>query len=115
MGPSSLAYKTAEAWKDIYGHRKHGQSSFVKDDRFYITVTPGSNIQEAFNDADHTRQRRLLSPAFSERALREQEPIIQSYVDLLVERLHKEVTSYRETVDMTPWYDYTTFDILGDL
>ena len=115
IGPSSLAYKTAQAWKDIYGHRKHGQSSFIKDDRFYITDTPGSNIQEAFSDADHTRQRRLLSPAFSDRALREQEPIIQSYVDFLVERLRKEVTSYRETVNMTPWYDYTTFDILGDL
>lgn len=41
--------------------------------------------------------------------------MIQSYVDLLVERLDGEITASRPTVDMTRWYNFTTFDIIGDL
>lgn len=72
--PSSLVYRSAQPWKDIYGHRR----SFVKDDKFFIPSPNGPNILTTFDDAGHARQRRLLSHAFSERALREQESIIQS-------------------------------------
>ena len=42
----------------------------------------------AANDTDHARIRRLLSHAFSEAALREQEPLLNSYFDLLVNKLY---------------------------
>lgn len=113
--PSSLVYRSAQSWKDIYGHRKPGTGSFVKDDKFFVPSPNGPNIQTTFDDAGHARQRRLLSHAFSERALREQESIIQSYIDMLVEKLHQEVASHRETVDISKWLTYTTFDIIGDL
>lgn len=67
------------------------------------------------NDEDHSKNRRLLSHAFSDKALQEQEPLIQKYVDQLVDRL-KEVTSKdSRPVDMTKWYNWITFDIVADL
>lgn len=109
--PSSLVYRSAQPWKDIYGHRK----SFVKDDKFFIPSPNGPNIQTTLDDVGHARQRRLLSHAFSKRALREQKSIIQLYIDMLMERLHQEVASHRETVDISRWITYTNFDTIGDL
>ncbi|KAJ5185209.1 Cytochrome monooxygenase lcsI [Penicillium cf. griseofulvum] len=112
-GPSSLVYRSSQAWKDIYGHRKSGAGSFLKDPKFYLQGSRGPNLINA-NDEVHSRGRRLLSHAFSEKALREQENLVQLYVDMLVERL-KGVVSPQETVDMSQWYNFTTFDIIGDL
>ncbi|KAL8665269.1 MAG: hypothetical protein Q9168_007732, partial [Polycauliona sp. 1 TL-2023] len=68
------------------------------------------------NDADHSRYRRLLAPAFSNRALREQEPILQHYIDFLVRRLREHASSpSSSTVDMVQWFNFTTFDIVGEL
>ncbi|KAF7118574.1 hypothetical protein CNMCM5793_008108 [Aspergillus hiratsukae] len=114
ISPTTLVYRSPNAWKDIYGHRKNGAGSFVKDPDFYIPSPNGGHILNA-SDADHARQRRLLSHAFSEKALREQESLVQHYVDLLVEKLRAECAASRSTVDIMKWYNYTTFDIIGDL
>lgn len=113
-GPTSLVYRSPQAWKDIYSHRKSGAGSFLKDPSVYIRGPRGPNIINA-DDETHSRLRRLLSPAFSERALRDQEYLVQSYVDLLVERLNGEIAASRSTVDINRWYNFTTFDIIGDL
>ena len=72
-----------------------------------------SNILGA-NDLDHSRYRKALSHAFSERGLREQEGIVKGYADLLVEKLRGVAESGMET-DMSKWYNFTTFDMIGDL
>lgn len=67
------------------------------------------------DDENHSKNRKLLSHAFSDKALQEQEPLIQKYVDQLVDRL-KEVTSEDgQPIDMTKWYNWITFDIVADL
>lgn len=58
--------------------------------------------------------RRNLSHAFSDKALRQQETLIQSYVDLLVHRLSEKAQKGND-VDIMRWYNYTTFDIITDL
>ncbi len=58
--------------------------------------------------------RRNVSHAFSEGALRAQEPLIQSYIDLLIHRLG-ECAQAGEDVDIMRWYNYATFDIITDL
>jgi cytochrome P450 len=65
-------------------------------------------------DDEHARQRRALSHAFSQKALLEQESIIRGYVDLFIERL-KPYAASGEKVDMCNWYNWTTFDIIGDM
>jgi cytochrome P450 len=56
--------------------------------------------------------RRNFSPAFSDKALREQEPIMKKYFDLLIQRLHE---NWVKPVDIVQWYNSTTFDLIGDL
>ncbi|KAF9882475.1 benzoate 4-monooxygenase cytochrome p450 [Colletotrichum karsti] len=66
------------------------------------------------DDANHTRQRRALSHAFSQKALLEQESIIRGYVDLFVDKL----TPYSATqtpINICDWFNFTTFDIIGDM
>ncbi|KAJ5720735.1 Cytochrome monooxygenase lcsI [Penicillium malachiteum] len=103
-----------ELWKDIYGHRKAGAEPFLKDPTFFPVGPYGTNLLNS-NDEDHARGRGLLSHAFSEKSLREQEELIQSYADLLVSRLNEEMLTSRNIFDLSRWYNYTTFDIIGDL
>lgn len=115
IGPNDLSFINADAWKDIYGHRP-GKSEMEKDKKFYLNggPAPPGDILTA-NEADHSRFRRLLSRSFSEKALRDQEPLIRTYVDLLISRLHRRIQAHKPVVDLVSWYNWTTFDLIGDL
>lgn len=54
----------------------------------------------------HVRQRRLLSHAFSEKALREQEPLLQKYCTKLCSQLEDHCRS--GPVDMAEWYTFSS-------
>lgn len=113
IAPDELSFINGDAWKMIYGVRPgHGQKP--KDMRFYPPTSGAPSIISA-NDADHSRFRRLLSHAFSDSSLRGQEPIIKTYVDLLMKRLHEKSENGKQALDMVAWYNFTTFDIIGDL
>jgi cytochrome P450 len=115
IGPNDLSFINADAWKDIYGHRP-GRPELEKDKKFYLNggIAPPGDILTA-NEADHSRFRRLLSRSFSEKALRDQEPLIRKYVDLLISRLHRRIQDNRPIVDLVSWYNWATFDLIGDL
>ena len=108
IGSDSLSFICPEAWKDIYGH---GHPEIPKS--YLKQSTTGTNIIHA-DAASHARFRKAMLPAFSDRALGQQEPLIQVYVDLLVRRL-KEMAMTDRPVDMVRWYQFTTFDLIGDL
>jgi len=115
LAPNELSFIDARAWQDIYSHHQ-GQPNFPKNP---LWMAPGDNGIHSIlsaNDADHARYRRLLSHAFSERALRQQEHLLQSYIDLLVHRLQQRASSPdTAVVDLVKWLNFTTFDIVGDL
>ncbi|KAJ6095928.1 hypothetical protein N7486_006674 [Penicillium sp. IBT 16267x] len=114
IAPDELSFIDGDAWKVIYGTRPgHGQKP--KDSRFYPPTAEGAPSIITSNDVDHSRMRRLLSHAFSDNSLREQEPIIKSYVDLLMQRLREKCEDGNKALDMVAWYNFTTFDIIGDL
>ncbi|KAJ5573605.1 uncharacterized protein N7459_008032 [Penicillium hispanicum] len=114
IAPDELSFVHGDAWKTIYGTRPgHGQKS--KDYRFYPPTLGNVPSIIVSNDADHARFRRLLSHAFSDSSLRGQEPIIQSYVDLLIQRLHENCEGGTKALNIVSWYNFTTFDIIGDL
>ncbi|KAL4894419.1 benzoate 4-monooxygenase cytochrome P450 [Aspergillus ambiguus] len=112
LGPNMLVYRNAGAWKEIYG-RKPGGGEFEKDPEHFYTHLLGINLLTAVEE-DHTRMRRLLSHAFSNKALQEQEPILQGYLDVLIRRLRDFALS-NTAIDITRWLNYTTFDTIGDL
>ena len=100
-----LSFTTAQAWKDIYSHPP-GRAWPKQEIR-----PPGAVPNIVLSDeADHARFRHALAPAFSDRSLTQQESLIKSYVDLLINGLSEEAQAGRE-VDMTMWYNLATFDI----
>lgn len=115
LAPNELSFIDGQAWHDIYGHHQ-GSPNFPKNP---LWMGPSDNSIHSIlsaNDADHARYRHLLSHAFSERALRQQEYLLLSYIDLLVGRLRDCVSSPETAViDMVKWLNFTTFDIVGDL
>ncbi|KAF4470804.1 cytochrome P450 [Fusarium albosuccineum] len=120
IGPDQLSYIEAKAWKDIQGHRVGGHGSFQKDPAL-MGKQEHPDIIHA-DDATHSRQRRIFSHAFSDRALKEQEPMIGGYVDLLIAKLkeHSGLDDMNsegppKPVDMVRMYNFTTFDVMADL
>jgi cytochrome P450 len=60
--------------------------------------------------------RRIFNPAFSDRALKQQEPLFTKYVDQLVRNLKGRIDEDPNTkVDLVRYYNFTTFDVMGDL
>ncbi|KAH8719485.1 cytochrome P450 monooxygenase-like protein [Phaeosphaeriaceae sp. PMI808] len=118
LAPNELSFISGEtAWQDIYGFRtgKHRDTgAYLKDRSWYSKPLNGVYSLLASNEADHSRMRRNLSHAFSDKALRDQEPLVQAYVDLLIHRLGEHAAK-EQPIDMTRWYNYTTFDIICDL
>ncbi|RAL00110.1 cytochrome P450 [Aspergillus ibericus CBS 121593] len=110
VAPDELSYTSEEAWKDIYGPRS---DEMGKDPVFSLRTPTGvQNILTA-DRATHTRQRRLLSHAFSEKALREQEGMIQGYVDRLVEQLASRAGDGPQ--NMVDWFTFIAYDLIRDL
>ncbi|KAI1171137.1 cytochrome p450 monooxygenase [Nemania sp. FL0916] len=113
IAPHELAFIESQAWKDIYGH--HNTFEMSKDDSFYRPM--GRRIPDAVITADRERHgviRRQLSHGFSDRSMRDQEPIFREYVDLLIRRLD-ELAGGDKPLDMRAWFNYTTFDVIGNL
>jgi cytochrome P450 len=113
--PNSLSFIEPEVWKDVYGHKA---TSFMKDVKhFYGPDRYGDppGLLRADN-INHARQRKLVSYAFSDQALREQEPLLRGYAEALVAKLRERATDLEISgVDMVKWYNFTTFDIMVSL
>ncbi|KAL8774806.1 MAG: hypothetical protein Q9209_000745 [Squamulea sp. 1 TL-2023] len=113
LAPDELSFIDAQAWQDVYAHHQ-GRPNFPKNPLWFAPAENGIHSILSANDVDLSRYRRLLSHAFSDRALREQEPLLQHYIDFLVRRLYEQASN-ASPIDMVQWFNFTTFDIVGDL
>lgn len=103
VNPTEVSFISGEtAWPDIYGFRtgKHKTEAYLKDRTWYARPVNGVWHLLASTEADHSRMRRNLSHAFGDKALREQEALVQGFVDLLVQRLHDQVEENVGAVDI---------------
>lgn len=83
ISPSELSSSHPDNRKDIMGHQKSGREN-TKAAWFYQSVK--SMPKHIANEPreEHGRLRRQLVHGFSERGIREQQPIIKHYVDLFI-------------------------------
>ena len=109
--PDEVSFIGSTAWKDIY----NSHPPFPKPEFGTAPSPNGVRPMMTTNTEDHDRQRRILSHAFSTTALKEQEVVVSHYADLLTECLRERVANGEDTVDILRWYQYATFDIVGDL
>jgi cytochrome P450 len=56
--------------------------------------------------------RKNLAPAFSEKGVRNIEPVVTEYVNLLIHKLHERA---EESLNIGHWFNFTLFDLMGDL
>ncbi|CAF9936538.1 MAG: hypothetical protein ALECFALPRED_006883 [Alectoria fallacina] len=95
------------------GKAAYAKRSWVHPVALAKTVNRVESILNVESDVEHSRMRRVLANAFSEKAVREQEPLIQEYVSLLMRSLHE--TAEEGPQNMVAWYESVAFDIIGDL
>lgn len=113
IGPRELSFANgAQAWRDIYGFRKHGQPQPYKEKIFYVNPSEGVPSILGADDVNHARTRRILSYAFSDKALKDQEPLLKRWMELMSKKLGEHANGM-DQVDVLKVYNCTTFDIMG--
>ncbi|KAK2674259.1 Cytochrome P450, E-class, group I [Fusarium oxysporum f. sp. vasinfectum] len=110
FGPTDVSYTASEAWNDI-----HGPKVTEKAQEFSVQPVNGVPSMLTTNTENHTRVRRLFSPAFSERALKQQEPLFKKYTDLLMYKISEVGNDGAKPVEMTQLLNFTTFDVMAEL
>lgn len=134
VAPDELAFSDPRAWRDIFAYRNssvnkssngeggrnptavvEGEEEMTKYDPFYAPLKRVTTDIFTAGREEHALLRRSLAHGFSDRGVREQQPIIQGYIDLLIRRLREKGEDGAKPLDMAAWYNFTTFDIIGDL
>ncbi|TGO20403.1 hypothetical protein BPAE_0298g00010 [Botrytis paeoniae] len=112
IGPDEITTISPTAWNDIY----ISKPVLPKDP--YSQTPPLNGAHSLFTAAgdEHKRIRNTLIYAFSDKALRDQAPIVESYTEKLIIRLQSEASrSISNVVDIQKFYGYATFDMVTDL
>ncbi|KAF2133687.1 cytochrome P450 [Dothidotthia symphoricarpi CBS 119687] len=118
IAPNELSYANSTAWNDIYASRP-GHQPFQRNRTWFKKASPDEPHSIMGYDEDaHARFRRAFANSFSDKSLRDQAPVIESYVDAFMTQLRARSSGQRgkETaLDLEKWFHYLTFDVSGDL
>lgn len=120
-GPNEISYTSVSANKTIFGKPTSEDMAFEKNPAVYIQGSgTAQNILFA-STQEHPRYKKLMGPAFSEQAIKEQEPTIQSYTNTMVNALRHNRSgkafypNEKGVVNMGAWSNFIIFDILSCL
>jgi cytochrome P450 len=119
IAPNELSFAKSQAWDDIFGYRP-GHQEFPRNPVWWSRPPGQPSSFITASDVDHARMRKVMSHAFSDRALKEMEPILQKYAQLMVQRLRETTAGAGggekgAVVNIVDWYRFIMFDIVGDL
>ncbi|KAF1962454.1 cytochrome P450 [Byssothecium circinans] len=117
-GPAFLSFTHPQAWTDIYRHRGSAHRTYGKDWRFYTKPRRAGeyNINTIPTDEQHGKVRRVFASAFSDRALKLQEPLISRHIDKVIYSITQHITQRpADAINIVQIYNYMAFDIMSDL
>ncbi|PGH35833.1 hypothetical protein GX50_01291 [[Emmonsia] crescens] len=109
IASNELSFAHAQGWRDIYGTQAKVQMAKPVSG---IEEQEGAQSVVTAEGDTHTRQKRMLATMFTEKMLKEKEPLFIAHADLLVKRL---AAFEGRPVALGDWYNFTTFDMMGDL
>lgn len=111
VNPTEISFISgAEAWEAIYGFKK--QRPF-RDPHFYAVGVNGCPDVVSADEGNHSRQRKILSTGFSDKAIKGYEPLLKSWVLKMITKMSEQAESAGK-VDMLKYFNCTTFDIMGE-
>lgn len=117
-GPNFLIIQTPEALQELYLNA--ASRPVRKADNYYMNYTRGK-VSTAFmiDKKEHVNKRKVLANAFSERALKGQEPIMVEQIDkwlaMLGEGSSPANKGWSSSKNMATYANYLTLDVLGSL
>jgi cytochrome P450 len=120
VSPDELSFLSPHAWRDLYGHGdkdskgSKGSTPSKHWQRYGTSVNGATALITTRDPVEHARQRKIFTPAFSDRSLTQQAPLFVKYADQLVKNLQDGVKEKR-TFDMVRLFNFATFDVMGDL
>ncbi|KAI0594386.1 cytochrome P450 [Biscogniauxia sp. FL1348] len=114
IAPNELSFAAPGTFKEIYNYATKDRPTFLKGP-WYDRPEPEPSIVHTRDPADHSMQRKSLSHAFSAQSLRDDEYVVQTYVNLFIEQLRKFAGPGTEGINLSEAYNWVTFDIIGDL
>ncbi|KAM7215487.1 Isotrichodermin C-15 hydroxylase [Rhypophila decipiens] len=114
IAPDSLVFVNPNTFHDIHGPKRHLNETFIKTPSVEGLGDQDDGLLWERDPERHRRVSKLMSPAFSASSLRSKVPVIQKYVDMMMERL-KDHGSKEEGVDLTEWLRWMCMDSAADL
>ncbi|KAK4496144.1 hypothetical protein PRZ48_012123 [Zasmidium cellare] len=112
VNPTEISFNNgAEAWEAIYGFKKPKP---YRDPQFYAVGVNGCPDVVSSDEENHSRQRKILSTGFSDKAMKGYEPLLKSWAQKMITKMTEQNKKAGE-IDMLKYLNCTTFDIMGDL
>lgn len=116
IAPDELSFNTAASYQEIYGSRQGQHQTFIKS-KFYEAGTFSPQAHSIIAERDpirHAKQKKYVSAAFSDKALKSQEGLINEVVDNFIKKVGVHGAGERGT-NLVFWFSLATFDIIGSL
>ncbi|KAL9051558.1 MAG: hypothetical protein Q9162_005950 [Coniocarpon cinnabarinum] len=113
IGPNELSIvaTSLDTWRTIYLHKPQEMTKNLGG----TGLTPSYNGVDDIivaGTADHARIRKAMAPAFSEKAMRDQEGCVNIYVNKMMSLLRDREDTVK---DLSKLFNWMTFDVTGDL
>ena len=90
----------------------HGPQSKCNKPEWYDLTYPMVSMQQTRDKADHNRRRRIWDKAFSVKAINGYHPRVVAHLDAFERKL---ADQQNQAINMTDWFNFLSFDIMGDV
>ncbi|KAF3402577.1 hypothetical protein DPV78_004756 [Talaromyces pinophilus] len=107
VGPRELSIKDPRGLPFIYG-----PASQTTKGPFYDGAQPYISVHSTRDKKDHARRRKAWDRGFSSKSLRDYEERVTKYAAQLLSVVADNVG---QPIEMSRWFNYYSFDIIGDL
>ncbi|TVY94170.1 Versicolorin B desaturase [Lachnellula willkommii] len=112
IAPTELSFSSPGAWEDIYSSRP----LLPKEPSSQTPPLNGAHSLFTALDDDHRRLRGALAAGFSDKALRDQAPLIEHHATELVARLRRELAASAVPIlNIQKFFGYAALDTITDL
>ena len=122
IAPNEICFNTDTAYNQIYGTKANTRKA-----DFYRYTNVSNNAFSTIDKHEAAQKRRIMLKPFSERSLKDMEPLFVSNVDIFCDRLLNAEPNFNAPAmkvdkgswsaprNMARWTDYLSYDILGDI